>query len=105
MLFLDSAVYIQYTLFFFKKGKVEIKRGPGRILTHTEELELQQLADQNPWGTCRNFGLEFGVSKSIAWYIITKCNKDAFIFKKPSFLCSETNLEQVINLQLSYFDR
>jgi hypothetical protein len=62
------------------------------------------MADQNPWGTCRNFGLEFGVSKSTVWCTLTKCNKDAFTFKKPLFSCSETNLEQVIDLQLSYLD-
>jgi hypothetical protein len=48
--------------------------------------------------------LEFGVSKFIVWHIFTKYNKDAFTFKKPSFLCSETNLEQIIDLQLNYFD-
>jgi hypothetical protein len=62
------------------------------------------MADQNPWGTYRNFGLEFGVSKSTAWHTLTEHNEDAFTFKKPSFSCSETNLEQVIDLQLSYFD-
>jgi hypothetical protein len=69
-----------------------------RLLTHAEEFELQKMADQDPWGTCRNFGLEFGVLKSTAWHTLIIHNKDRFVYKKPNSSCSESNLERIFDI-------